>query len=172
MSSADINQKQRTGKSGILIVSILAIIIAWLLCGGRSYKETVKKFIDASLSADAKSMVALLPKDLVSYSIDSEGFDSKKDLIDDIQASASESRNIRNDTYGRGWDYDYEITDTYVYSDDEVDMYLYYYGDYYTQQIKSAMEVSVIVIIEETEKIDLTFTLLKIGRNWYVDNLM
>lgn len=154
-----------------VIGSLLAILVLWMIhSGGRSATETVEQFIHASLTADAKTMISLVPKDLIASAAEYDIIESKSSLIKDTQRIADIAKKSRDEKYGTSWRYTFEIAQSHIYSDDELAAYVYDY-DKWRESIEEAMDVSVIVVIEDDEIINMTMTLLKIGRKWYVDYL-
>jgi len=111
----------------------------------------------------------LMPKEYISYGIKTGVIGSKRELIADTKEAALASKRDRDSTYGKGWKYDYEITDTYRYNADELDMYKYYND--YIESARAAMEVDVILTIEDSETLYMTLLLLKIGSKWYVADM-
>lgn len=156
-------------------ILIAVTVVMWILFGGRGYKATVKKYVGATMKADAKSLVALMPKNYVKVAIQSGGYDNKADLIDDLQQKLDDSHEDYDDYFGTGWRYDYRILDTYTYSADEVDMYLYY-NNYngMLRGTKEIMEVNYTLTVKKDSQkasTDVTLLLVKIGSSWYVTDI-
>jgi len=160
---------QSNGTLHRLVIGIAFVVILFVTFGGRGYKDTVDQFLAASLNADAREMIALMPKEYISYGIKTGVIGSKRELIADTKEAALASKRDRDSTYGKGWKYDYEITDTYRYNADELDMYKYYND--YIESARAAMEVDVILTIEDSETLYMTLLLLKIGSKWYVADM-
>lgn len=159
-------------KKILAYVFTLVLILAScnVLSIGQSVPKIVEKFIHASLTADAKTMISLVPREMISSAEEYGIIDSKQSFIEYTQTLADNAKQGRDAKYGVGWRYTFEITQSYEYSDDERIAYLYDYGSW-RKEPKSVMDVSVTVIIENDEVIDMTMTLLKIGRKWYVEYL-
>ena len=125
--------------------------------------------IGSRCSANAKKMISLMPKEYLSYGIETGVIESKRELISDTKEVALASKRERDSAYGKGWEYDYEITDTYRYNADELGMYKYYND--YIESARAAIEVDIILTIEDVETIDMTLLLLRIGSKWYVADM-
>jgi len=110
-----------------------------------------------------------MPKEYLSYGIETGVIESKRELISDTKEVALASKRERDSAYGKGWEYDYEITDTYRYNADELGMYKYYND--YIESARAAIEVDIILTIEDVETIDMTLLLLRIGSKWYVADM-
>lgn len=150
---------------GIVIIGVVLFIV--FSC--RGYKKTVDQFLAASLDADARGMISLTPKEYISYGIKTGVIESRRELIADTKEVALASKRERDSAYGKGWEYDYEITDTCRYNADELDMYKYYND--YIESARAAMEVDVVLTIEDSETLYITLLLLRIGSKWYVADM-
>lgn len=167
----DLTQSTKNHPKGVLHPLILCVVVVFLfvIIGGRGYKSTVKQYLSASLDADAKEMISLMPKEYISYGIKTGVITSKRELIADTKEVAEASKKERDISYGKGWKYDYKITNIYRYDAEELDMYKYYND--YIKSAKAAMEVDVELTIEDVETFDMTLLLLKIGSKWYVADM-
>lgn len=159
---------------GAIIGVIAAAIILNSIPESNDYKATVEQYVEAYVAGDAKKIVALMPKEYVKAAIDNGDYDSKSDMIDDYQKVLDYSIEAFDEYFGKRWKYDISIIDTYEYSADEVDMYLYY-NDYANMDaaVDSIMEVSYMLSIysnKEEGSTTETLILFEIDGKWYVAN--
>jgi len=86
-----------------MVLGIIIIVVLFIILSSRGYKKTVDQFLVASLSANAKEMISLMPKEYISYGIETGVIESKRELISDTKEVALASKKERDITYGKGW---------------------------------------------------------------------
>ena len=73
----DVKAKKKNRKVGIIaavVIVVVALIAIFTLFGGRGYKSTVKKYFDASMNADAKAIINLIPEEVMKKALEDEGW--------------------------------------------------------------------------------------------------
>lgn len=166
------SQKKKSPFVAVLGVVVVVAVIA-LLFGGRSLNATVKQYVDATIEGNGNKIVSLMPDFFVKHAVDSGEYSSKREMIKDFEAVAESSSLALQAAYGKNLKHDVTIIDTYKYSADEKDMYLYYnfYDD--ASKIDEVAEVTYQLSISGNADSDNwaeTILLFKIGSNWYVAN--
>lgn len=170
------NFKDNNRKVGIIavvvgVIVVISIIIAFF--GGRSYKATVEKFVNAQFDADAEAIFELLPEKMIDYILEEDGYD-KDDFatfIEEGNEKLQDELDYIERYLGENWDISYEITNTEdVKGDDLEDLQ----DDYEKVDIKVSaakkVEVTLTVKAGETESSNsLDVSVIKIGRSWYLD---
>ncbi len=168
------NEKNRkVGMIAVAVIVVLVIILGVVLFGGRSYKATVKKFVDATFDADAKAIVDLMPEEVITYALEQEGYESGElnDFIDEGDEALQEQLDSLNGYLGEGWKISYNITDEEDVKGDDLDDVKDAYEDV-DIKVSSAKNVEIVITVsgDETESSNtLDISLIKIGRSWYLD---
>lgn len=170
------DQNDKNKKIGIIAVSVIVIIIAVIgsvLLGGRSYKATIEKFVDAEFKADAEAIFDLLPENMIVYALEQDGYDSDDldDLIDDANETLQDQLDSLDSYLGEGWKISYEILDTEDIKGDDLDDIKDAYEDA-DVKVSAAkdVEIEITAKADETESSNsLDISLIKVGRSWYLD---
>lgn len=170
------DQNDKNKKIGIIAVSVIVIIIAVIgsvLLGGRSYKATIEKFVDAEFKADAEAIFDLLPENMIDYALEQDGYDSDDldDLIDDANETLQDQLDSLDSYLGEGWKISYEILDTEDIKGDDLDDIKDAYEDA-DVKVSAAkdVEIEITAKADETESSNsLDISLIKVGRSWYLD---
>lgn len=168
------NEKNRkVGMIAVAVIVVLVIILGVVLFGGRSYKATVKKFVDATFDADAKAIVDLMPEEIITYALEQEGYESGElnDFIDEGDEALQEQLDSLNGYLGEGWKISYNITDEEDVKGEDLDDVKDAYEDV-DIKVSSAKNVEIVITVsgDETESSNtLDISLIKIGRSWYLD---
>lgn len=170
------DQNDKNKKIGIITVSVIVIIIAVIgsvLLGGRSYKATIEKFVDAEFKADAEAIFDLSPEKMIDYMLEQDGYDSDDldDLIDDANETLQDQLDSLDSYLGEGWKISYEILDTEDIKGDDLDDIKDAYEDA-DVKVSAAkdVEIEITVKADETESSNsLDISLIKVGRSWYLD---
>ena len=170
------DQNDKNKKIGIIAVSVIVIIIAVIgsvLLGGRSYKSTIEKFVDAEFKADAEAIFDLFPENMIDYALEQDGYDSDDldDLIDDANETLQDQLDSLDSYLGEGWKISYEILDTEDIKGDDLDDIKDAYEDA-DVKVSAAkdVEIEITVKADETESSNsLDISLIKVGRSWYLD---
>lgn len=170
------NQNDKNRKVGMIAVAIAAVIVVILgvfLFGGRSYKVTVEKYVDASMDANAKAIVDLIPKKVMDYALEQDGYDSSDldDLISDLDEQLQDQMDSIDSYLGEGWKVSYEIlSEEDIKGDDLKDIKDAYEDADVEVSAAKNVEVELTVTADETESSNsLDISLVKIGRSWYLD---
>lgn len=164
--------KTSIGPKLVVVVVLASAVLAWLLFGGRGYKATLKQYVDATMDGNAKKIVSLMPKDYVRASIRSGEYDSKADIVDDIDEILDYTVELYEECFGKRMKYDYNIVNVYKYTADEMEQYFYYY-DYgnISGKVDAVMEVTYSLELsgnDQSSSTSETVVMYKIGRNWYI----
>lgn len=172
--TATLNDKNRkVGMIAVVAVGVIVIIAAIALFGGRSYKATVEKFVDAQFDADAKAIFELIPEEMIDYALEEEGYDD--DELDELIEEANENLQDQLDDIerylGENWEVSYEILSVEDVAGDDLDDLK---DDYEDIDIKvsdaKTVEVQLTVKADETESSNsLDVSVIKVGRSWYLD---
>lgn len=166
--------KQKPMKTRIIVAIIVLIAISVVVFSGRSYKTTLKQYVDATMNGDAKKVVSLMPKEYVEEAIRSGEYDSKSELINDLDDALKYTTEALKENFGKRWKYSYEIDNVHTYSKDDMDMYFYYfdYGDI-SKKVDEIKEMEYTITISgdgEEGSASENILLYKIGRSWYISS--
>lgn len=176
-SSYPVQTNQRNRTIGIAAVAVLAVIVVLLiivLFGGRSYKATVTKFMDATFKADAKAMLSIIPDEMVDYMLDETGYDRSdmKDILDELgEGLQDELDYISWYLDDEDWTSSYKITGV---EDVSAKKLREIKADYEEYDIKVSaaknVEVTTTLQTKDTEYSNtVEVPIIKIGRSWYLD---
>ena len=122
------------GKRNGAMIAIVAVVVVALVAsavfftrvigiGGRSYEDTIEDMVDAMNDADIEEFFDLIPKEVVIYALEQEGYTgSKKELLEQAHELL---QNEWNDSLGSNLisaavDVDYEIQDAQDVKGDEL----------------------------------------------------
>ena len=122
------------GKRNGAMIAIVAVVVVALIAsavfftrvigiGGRSYEDTIEDMVDAMNDADIEAFFDLIPKEVVVYALEQEGYTgSKKELLEQAHELL---QNEWNDSLGSNLvsaavDVDYEIQDAQDVKGDEL----------------------------------------------------
>ena len=122
------------GKRNGAMIAIVAVVVVALVAsavfftrvigiGGRSYEDTIEDMVDAMNDADIEEFFDLIPKEVVVYALEQEGYTgSKKELLEQAHELL---QNEWNDSLGSNListavDVDYEIQDAQDVKGDEL----------------------------------------------------
>lgn len=157
----------------VAIVLVLVLVIS-LLFGGRSAKATVDKFIDATYTGNIKTIMKLVPKDILEYAMEESGYDEDdlEELYEDAEDSFEDMQDWYEDYYGKDWEYSYEIEDMDDLSKKKLRDLQELYEDEFDVKVKAAKKVEVEITLEgeeEKSKNTMELTLIKVGGSWYLD---
>lgn len=177
-SSKNVKNKKKKSYNliGVFAVVIVLILIAggiFFIFGGRSCNKTAEMFMESLLNADGKSFSKLVPKEIIGYALEDEGYDAKDTAI--FIEEADELLQNELDAIGRyldDWSYTYEIGDAEDSSVRALRDLQKYYESEYEIKVKASKTVPIEITVraEDLEYTD-TFNLpvVKIGMSWYVD---
>lgn len=170
------NQNDKNRKVGMIAVAVAVVVIIILgvvLFGGRSYKATVKKYVDAQFDANAEAVFDLMPEKMIDYMLeqDEKDPDDLDDMIDDLNETLQDQLDYLDRSLGEGWKISYEIIDTEDIKGDDLDDIKDAYEDA-DVKVSAAkdVEIEITVKADETESSNsLDVSLVKVGRSWYID---
>lgn len=168
------SSKMRNIPFGVIFAGILIVVVLNLLFGGRSYKTTIKQYIDATMEGDAKKIVSLMPEEYVEEAIRSGEYENKRELINELDDALKSMTELFEESFGKRMRYSHEINSVYTYTKDEMDMYLYHfdYGNI-SDKVKEIKEIEYSLNISgsgNSGNTSETLLLYKIGRNWYISS--
>lgn len=167
------DKNRKVGMIAVAAVAVVVIILGVVLFGGRSYKATVEKFVDAQFDADAEVIFDLLPENMIDYMLEEDGYDSDDldDLIDEANETLQDQLDSLDSYLGEGWEITYEILDDEDIEGDDLDDIKDAYEDAdVTVSAAKNVEVELTVTADETESSNsLDISLIKVGRSWYLD---
>lgn len=164
---------RKIGIAAVAIVAIVLVVILVSLFGGRGYKSVVNKFIDASLSADGKTMVSLIPDEVIKVGCEKEDMTKSEFIEYFTEELEDELDDIER--YYEDWSYSYEIIEVEDYSSKALKSLQEDYEDEFDVDVKAAKTVTVEVTITADEDNEFSNSLevevIKVGRSWYIDVL-
>ena len=171
-----INPNDKNRKVGMIAVAVIAVVVMALiiaLFGGRGYKATVEKFVNAQFDADAEAIFELIPEKMIAYVLEEEGYDN--DELDEFIEEGNEELQNQLDSiesyWGEDWTVSHKILTVEDVTGDDLDDLK---DDYEDIDIKvsaaKTVEVELTVKAGETENSNsLDISLIKVGRSWYLD---
>lgn len=167
------DKNRKVGMIAVAVAAVVVIILGVVLFGGRSYKATVEKFVDAQFDANAEAIFDLMPEKMIDYALEQDGYDSDDldDLIDDANETLQDQLDSLDSYLGEGWKISYEILDTEDIKGDDLDDIKDAYEDA-DVKVSAAkdVEIEITVKADETESSNsLDVSLIKVGRSWYLD---
>lgn len=175
-TSVTVNPNDKNRKVGIIAVAVAAVVVVALiigLFGGRGYKATVEKFVDAQFDADAEAIFELIPEKMIEYALEEEGYD--EDELDEFIEEGNEELQDQLDYIerylGEDWTVSYEILTVENVTGDDLDDLK---EDYEDMDIKvsaaKTVEIELTIKAGDTETGNsLDVSVIKVGRSWYLD---
>lgn len=173
------------GKRNGAVIAIVVVLVVVLLAstifvgrmlgiGGRSYEKTIDEMVDAMNDADIEAFFKLIPKDVIIYALEQEGYTgSKKELLEQAHELI---QNEWNDSLGSNLisaavDISYEIQDAEDIKGDELKSLKEEYKEAGVK-VSAAKNVSVKFTIEafgySQDSVE-NIPLIKIRGSWYLD---
>lgn len=174
--SYSLQSSQRNRVVGIAAVGVVAVVVIALLfalLSGRSYKSTVTKFLDATFEADAKTILNLVPDNMIDYMLDDTGYDraDMNDALDELSEELQDEIDYITRYLGDDWKVSYEILSTEDISAKELRELKSDYEEY-DVAVSTAKNVEVTVTVKaadmETSN-TIEIPVIKVGRSWYLD---
>lgn len=166
-------KNKRIGIIAVILLIIVLVLVGIFLFGGRSYKGTIKKYVNASFDADAKKILDLMPKKMIEYAMAEEGQDPEDldEIIDDMNEELQDQLDYLDEYLGEGWKNSYEIADEKTIKRDDLEDIKEAYEDA-DIKVSAAKEVEIEITVkaDDTESSNtMDITLIKVGRSWYLD---
>lgn len=176
------NNKNKT--VGMIVVAIIGLVVisgAFWLFGGRSYKKTIKEYVNAQFnySQDSiKKVVKLFPEGMweqvVEQGINEGEFESEGEAIEFLEEQLKEANETLEEYYGEDFKYSYKITeeedlnkkDIREIEEDWEDMDVKL-----EKEIKEGKEITIKVEVKSADgenavDNELDLQLVKVGRSW------
>jgi len=160
-------------KIGIVIVAAAAVLVLVLVfssCGGRSYKSTVKQFLDATMDMNVKKMLKLMPDKYLEEMLDQFGF-KKNELDDFIDEYGGELGGMLGAFDDEDLSIKFKIQGADDVSSKDLREIKETYEDYGVK-VKAAKTVKVEMTIKyggDDTKQTIEVPVIKVGRSWYID---
>lgn len=167
------NKNKIIGLSVVGVVALAVIILLVSLLGGRGYKATVNKFVDAIFSANAKAIVNLMPKKIVDDAIDDGGYDNKSELIEEGEEALQDALSYLHLIYGDDWKIKRKIEDSEDITDRELRNIKEDYEEY-DVKVTAAKTVEVVITFKadgDEQSNTMYVNVIKVGSSWYIDFL-
>ena len=166
------NKNKLIGIGAVAVVAVVLVVVAMNLFGGRSLKKTVGLCVDGMMKADASKILDAVPKKILDEELESMGYDTKKEAVEELSDQLEDELSYLDDMYGSKWSYSYEIVDEDGYSTQELKDLNERYEDY-DLKVSDAKRVEVEITIKDKGGDELTtqsnsLTFIKVGRSWYV----
>lgn len=176
MIAVTVDGKNKNRKIGMIAAAAGVVIVIALLVnlfGGRSYKKTVNKFMDATFNADAKTIMELVPDKIIDYALEEAGYDDDEldDLIDEMNETSEDLIESLERYYGEDWSFSYEILDVENLTDRKLNSVK---DDYEENGVKvsaaKTVEVEFTIKGDDTDiSNSVEVPVIKVGRSWYLD---
>lgn len=175
-SAAPVQADQRNRLVGISAVAVAAVVLICLLItlfGGRSYKATATKFLDAAFDGDAKAVISLMPDKMVDTVLEEMGYDKTQmdDAMDTLHHQLQGTLGYLTDYFSDGLKISYEIQSA---EDVPSSRLTSMKSDYerYDVKVSAAKRVEVKMIFKSGNletSYPITIPVIKVGRSWYLD---
>ena len=155
----------------VIAGALAVILLLSLVFGGRGWKKTANKFMEAFTDLDAQGMVEMMPDKLLEKALEEEGYskNDRKVLIAELQDELDASMSIIG-MYG-DIEMDYKILGAQdVSREDLADL-----KEMYSEldiKVSGAKEVEVEMTVEVmgmSQSQSLELVVIKIGRSWYIE---
>lgn len=172
-SSIAVNTNNQNRKVGIIAVTVVAIAVIGLviaLVGGRGYRATVEKFVNATFAADAEAIVELIPESIIDYGLEEDGYD-EDELIEAFNEELQDQLDYIERYLGEDWTVSHKILTVEDITGDDLDDLKDEYKDIDIKvSAAKPVEVELTVKAGETETSNsIDISLIKVGRSWYLD---
>ncbi len=170
-AAAAANRNRMVGIIAVAVAAAAVLFLVFTLFGGRSYKATVTKFLDATFDADAKAIVKLIPKQMVEDALESYGVDP--DDMDKALDELSDQLKNQMDRFGDDLEVKYAVIDADDLNSRELSELKQDYS-IYDVKISGAKNVEVSLKIDfQGHGLDhsISVPVVKVGGSWYLDAL-
>lgn len=168
--------KKKTVVAGIAIAVVAIIMIAAAVFGATklfgggniSEEKIIEKYVNSMVKMDFKTILSLIPDEMIDYIVAENGYGSRKEMIADIEEEVSVE-----EEYGISFndiDVDYEIvSESKIIGDDFRDL-CEDFEEIETLKITQAKEYEVEVtvnVLGEKYSDTMDVLLIKVGNSWY-----
>ena len=161
-------------KKRIILLGIILIVLIFSRCNQTdSYEKVINNYVSATFNGNAKEMLSLIHDDYVDVFLKYGAYQNKSEMIKEMQYNLDTTMERMNNKYGKGWDYEYYITDAYIYSQSDIDFVVNYIGYEFAEVYYRADEVMEVVIDvirfgdKGTDSSTVSIILMKIDGRWY-----
>lgn len=156
-----------------IVAAVAVVAVGIFLFGGRSYKATVKRFVNATFEADAEAMLKLIPKKMVDNLLEEEGYDDDEldDMVDEMNEYFQDQVDSLDKYLGEGWEVSYEILAAEKLTGSDLKDIKERYEDA-DVKVSAAKEIEIELTIKTDEMENSNTTelyVVKVGRSWYLD---
>ena len=159
----------------IILLAGLCLLVSFVGCSSKanSPEAVAESYLKATSEGDAKTVVNLLPDKVLKEIMEDEGFDSKKELIEEMEDTLSAILDMNKEYKIK---YSFKVLGSKDLSKDDLKDLKEDYKDDYNIRIETAKVVTIEITTKATydgEKNESTtetdVPVIKIGNNWYFD---
>lgn len=166
---------RKVGIAAAAVAAVVAVVLLFTLLGGRGYKATAEKFVDACFSSqtDAESVVDLLPEKLIDYAAVQAGY-TRDEVVEELDSEIRNATSYLASELGYDWKITGKIVSEKDLSESELERLQEYY-DLCGVKLSAAKQLAVQLNVKsksigELNNIEtINITVIKSGRSWYVD---
>lgn len=166
-------QNKKVGLIAAIVITVVVLIGVFALFGGRSYKATIRKFVNATYDVNAGAIFDLVPDDVIDYMLEDDGYDRDdlEDLTDDANKELQDMIDQIERYIGKDWKLSYKIANVEKVTGDDLEDLK---KDYKKMGVKvsaaKTVKAELTVKYGETESSNtMNISLIKVGRSWYLD---
>lgn len=167
------NQNRKVGIIAVLVIAVVVIGVLITVFGGRGYKKTVEKFVDAQFDADAEAICKLIPEKVMDYVMEEEGYDDDEfdEFIEEGNEELQDLLDEIENYYGKNWKVSSEILKAEEVTGDDLDNLKDEYSEMGVEvSAAKTIEIQMTVKSGETENSNSgEVSVIKVGRSWYLD---
>lgn len=177
METTQAYRKQEHRKVNIIPVIITLVLVAAILFVGKSIfssggeKKLIKNFVKAEMAGDAKTILNMIPDDVLDGLSKETGMDLTE-LTDEMNDEVESAMKTINDTLGEGWSYSYDIQKMEDMSEEDIKEKEELYSEICDLDITKGKTASVEIAVKgketETSKV-LDIGIIKVKGKWYLD---
>lgn len=173
------NKKNKTvGMIAVAITVLVVVVGGFWLFSGRSYKKTVKEYVNAQVNfpkSFSKKIKELLPEGMWEEIIENE-FESEEQAVNMLEEQMEEAYKTLEEHFGEGFKYSYQIVEEKDLSKKDIREIEEEWEDKDIEPAKEVKEGKELTIKVEIKSADgeitvdneQNLTVVKIGRSWYI----
>ncbi len=156
-------------KKYLALLLALVMVFALAACGGGSARSVAEKAAKASTEGDAKTVVNMMHAKMVDAAVEEGNYDSKQDMIDEMQSMLDMAKGIAEEMYGENYKVSAKATDEETLVEDELKEIQDNFKSELDLKVSDAKDVTVELTIKGDEEAtdEMTMTVVKIGGKWY-----
>lgn len=171
--AGDSRRNRIIGIAVVAVAVVVVIILLTTLFGGRSYKSTATKFLDAAFDGNAKEIVALLPDEVVDQVLDEMGYRRSEmdDALDELDEQFYRALGYLTDRFGDDLKISYSVESAEDVSDSTLSSLKSHYN-LLDLKVSAAKNVEVKMTFQSDgveSSYQITIPMIKVGRTWYLD---